>query len=88
MSDEPLAKAFKSGNSTAIRIPAELALEIGSQWKPHFNEAGQLVLTPIKQEPRRLDMSFVGQGCGLKPFTLEERIIHSRPSEMAIEPNA
>ncbi len=82
MGDEPLAKAFKSGNSKAIRIPATVELEVGSRWKARYNEAGELVLTPVAAKPDRLDMSFVGKGCGLRPFTREERIIHPRPSDV------
>ena len=84
MGDEPLAKTFKSGNSKAIRIPASIEVEVGSQWKPRFNKKGELVLSPVKAKPRRLDMSFVGKGCGLKPLTREERTIHPRPSELNI----
>lgn len=81
MGKEYPARSFKSGNSVAIRIPAELAVEPGKDWTIMRNEDGKLILDLRKKLPRKLNLSEIwGKGCGMKPLTPEERIIHPRPS--------
>ena len=83
MGKEYPAKSFKSGNSVAIRIPAELGLEAGRDGTISPDDEGRLIIDMKPKQTRRLDLTKIwGHGCGMKPLTPEERIIHPRPSKM------
>ncbi len=49
MGDNYLAKSFKSGNSIAIRMPAELGIEAGEEFRLVKHGDGSLTATPVSR---------------------------------------
>lgn len=43
------AKSFKSGNSVAIRMPAELGIEAGEEFRLVKHKDGSLTATPVSR---------------------------------------
>jgi antitoxin VapB len=80
------ARSFKSGNSVAIRMPAELGIEPGHDWVVESRD-GKLVLEPKPQAKRKFDIEKVwgcARGSGLR--FVEDRNFEPRPSEIDDQP--
>jgi antitoxin VapB len=75
------AKSFKSGNSVAIRIPAELGIEPGREWTIESQD-GKLVLEQMPKAKRKFNIDKV-RGCaigsGLQFIKDEDRVFEVRP---------
>lgn len=81
MGKEYAAKSFKSGNSVAIRIPAELGVEPGREWTL-TEEDGALVLRAKPAEKQFIDVSgFWGKAPGIRLAPRED--FEDRPSAIA-----
>ena len=81
MGKEFPAKSFKSGNSVAIRMPAELGIEPGREWtvEPHD---GKLVLEQKPKAKRKFNIEKVwgcAVGSGLRFIKEEDRLFVERP---------
>ncbi len=74
------AKSFKSGNSIAIRMPAELGIEPGHEWTVESQD-GKLVLEQKPATKRKFNIEKV-RGCaigsGLRYIKDEERVFEPR----------
>jgi antitoxin VapB len=74
------ARSFKSGNSVAIRMPAELAIEPGHDWVVEQQD-GKLVLEPKPKEKRKFNIEKVwgcAIGSGLQFIKPEDRVFEER----------
>jgi len=75
-------KTFKSGNSVAVRLPKALGVEAGVEMTVR-EERGRYIVEPVEpagQKPKRIDLTGIyGAGAGLRPLTLEERVIDPSP---------
>jgi antitoxin VapB len=61
------AKVFKSGNSLALRLPAELGLEAGMEMDLRVEDGGRYSLSRPDAPKRKIDVSkFAGKLPGLK----------------------
>ena len=83
-------KIFKSGNSNAVRFPASFETVPGTVVEVR-EEHGRWIVEPvIEPEKKYIDVwSFYGSMPGLKPLTLEERVLEDRPSgQWALDPDA
>ncbi len=61
------AKVFKSGNSLALRLPAELGLEAGMEMNLQVEDGGRYSLTRADAPKRKIDVSkFAGKLPGLE----------------------
>lgn len=68
-------KVFKSGNSKAVRLPADYPLALGQEVIVR-EEHGRYVIEPVK---RKIDLTGIaGSMPWLKPLTAEEREIEER----------
>lgn len=77
------AKVFKSGNSLALRLPAELGLEAGLEMELEA-QAGVYTFRPAAPLRRKIDVSgFAGKAPWLKPLPPELREFEERPSMIA-----
>jgi len=75
------AKVFKSGNSLALRLPAELGLEAGMEMNLLVEDGGY-VLSRVEPPKRKIDVSgFAGKCPWLKPLPRED--FDERPSTIA-----
>jgi len=75
MNAEKSTKVFKSGNSKAVRLPADYPLELGQEVVVR-EEHGRYVIEPVL---RRIDLTGVaGSMPWLKPLTPEEREFEER----------
>lgn len=72
-------RIFKSGNSKAVRLPADYPLEPGQEVIVR-EEAGHYVIEPVLSPQARRDalLATFGSVPGLKPLTAEEREIEER----------
>lgn len=78
MGKEYRAKTFKSGNSVALRLPAEMGIEPGREWRVR-EENGQFMVEPMPVEKKKIDLTGIwGSMPGLKPLSPEERIMEPR----------
>jgi antitoxin VapB len=67
------AKVFKSGNSLALRLPAELGLEAGMEMNLQVLENGTYALARADAPKRKIDVSgFAGKCPWLKPLPRED----------------
>lgn len=74
-------KIFKSGNSTAVRLPASFGAVPGTVVEVR-EEQGRWIVEAVPEKPRKIDVaSFYGSMPGLTPLTPEEREFEDRPSE-------
>ena len=79
LSKEWTGRSFKSGNSVAIRIPAELAIEAGQDWTIRRNDDGDLVVSAKARKTERIDLTGIyGSKPGLKPLTSADREFEER----------
>ena len=75
------AKVFKSGNSLALRLPADLGLKEGTTMLLR-EERAEFVFHPEGAAPRKIDVSgFAGKLPGFKPAPRED--FEERPSAIA-----
>jgi antitoxin VapB len=74
------AKSFKSGNSIAIRMPAELGIEPGNEWTVESQD-GKLILEQKPKAKRKFNIDKV-RGCaigsGLQFINDEDRVFEPR----------
>ena len=72
-------RVFKSGNSKAIRIPADWALEPGQEVMVR-EEAGRYVIEPVRDDAawRAALVASFGSVPDLRPLMPDERIIEER----------
>lgn len=74
-------RTFKSGNSIAVRLPKALGIAAGVEMRV-CEEHGKYVLEPVKEAPRKIDVSkFAGKLPWLKPLTREERDFDDSPRD-------
>jgi antitoxin VapB len=79
------AKVFKSGNSLALRLPAELGLQAGVEMELEVGSDGVHTFWPAAQPKRKIDVSgFAGKAPWLKPLPPELREFEERPSTVAV----
>lgn len=73
------AKVFKSGNSLALRLPAELGLTAGAEMKLIAEGDGRFSFEPIERPKRKLNVdAFWGSATGLKLIAPEDRVFEER----------
>lgn len=74
------ARVFKSGNSTAVRLPASFGAVPGTVMELR-EEQGRWIMEPVTETPRTIDVSgFAGKAPWLKPVPPELREFEDRPS--------
>ena len=73
------AKVFKSGNSLALRLPAELGLTAGMEMELKVEDGDHFSFEPIERPKRKLNVAaFWGKATGLKLLAPEDRIFEER----------
>jgi antitoxin VapB len=73
------AKVFKSGNSLALRLPAELGLTAGMEMELKVEEGEHFSFEPIERPKRKLNVdAFWGKAKGLKLLAPEDRVFEKR----------
>lgn len=75
MGIERSTKVFKSGNSKAVRLPADYPLELGQEVIVR-EEAGRYVIEPVKRKIRLAGIA--GSMPWLKPLNAGDREIEAR----------
>ena len=71
-------KAFKSGNSIAVRLPKSFGVKPGTEMRVR-EEQGRYVIEPVDGNPERIDLTGIwGSMPGLKPLKPEERLMEPR----------
>jgi len=79
-------RIFKSGNSTAVRLPASFGAVPGTVVEVR-EEQGRWVLEPVAETPRKIDVaSFYGLCPDIEP--IGDRSFDERPSERVKRENA
>lgn len=73
------AKVFKSGNSLALRLPAELGLSAGMEMELKVEDGEHFSFEPIERPRRKLNVAaFWGKAKGLKLIAPEDRVFEER----------
>lgn len=73
------AKVFKSGNSLALRLPAELGLKAGMEMELQVEGGDHFSFEPVERPKRKLNVAaFWGKATGLKLLAPEDRIFEER----------
>lgn len=73
------AKVFKSGNSLALRLPAELGLSAGMEMELKVEDGERFSFEPIERPKRKLNVAaFWGKAKGLKLIAPEDRVFEER----------
>lgn len=73
------AKVFKSGNSLALRLPAELGLTAGMEMALKVEDGDRFSFEPIDRPRRKLNVdAFWGKATGLKLIAPEDRVFEER----------
>lgn len=72
-------KVFKSGNSKAVRLPADYPLELGQEVVVR-KEGGRYFIEPVLTGQARLDalLATFGSVPGLQPLAPEDREVEER----------
>ena len=79
LSDVKMTRAFKSGNSTAVRLPKSFGIVPGTQLKLR-EEQGQFIVEPVRSTTDKFDVwAFYGSIPDAELIT--DRSIDPRPSE-------
>ncbi len=76
------AKVFKSGNSLALRLPAELNLEAGMEMNLQIGPDGTYSLSKADAPKRKFNIDKVwgcAIGSGLQPIDEDDRWFEERP---------
>ena len=82
MGKEYTAKAFKSGNSVALRLPKALGVNPGDVAKIVQNEDGDFAVTLTDRPKRKFNIDKVwgcAAGSGLQYIKPEDRVFEHRP---------
>lgn len=73
-------KVFKSGNSMAVRLPAGLGLQPGTEMELTSENGGFLTLEPAERPKRKFNVEKVwGSATGLELIKPEDRVFAERP---------
>jgi antitoxin VapB len=73
------AKVFKSGNSLALRLPAELGLAAGMEMELKVEDGEHFSFQPVECPKRKLNVAaFWGKATGLKLLAPEDRVFEER----------
>lgn len=73
-------KVFKSGNSMALRLPAELGFQPGTEMELTSENGEAFSFEPVERPKRKLNVAkFWGIEPELKPLAPEDRTIDSSP---------
>lgn len=68
-------KVFKSGNSLALRLPAELGLAAGTEMNLEVENGEYFSFEPVDRPKRKLDVArFWGTVPDLQPIATEDRL--------------
>ena len=68
-------KVFKSGNSMALRLPAELGLAAGTEMNLEVEDGEHFSFEPIDRPKRKLNVAkFWGTVPDLQPISPEDRV--------------
>jgi antitoxin VapB len=60
-------KAFKSGNSVAVRLPKSFGIAAGTELTLREDQ-GRYIVEPVETEPKTIDLTGIAGSCpGLKP---------------------
>lgn len=74
------AKIFKSGNSLALRLPAGLGLEAGTEMDLRVEDGEHFSFEPVDRPKRKFDIDKVwGSAKGLELIKPEDRLFEERP---------
>lgn len=72
------ARVFKSGNSTAVRLPASFGAVPGTVMELR-EEQGRWIMEPVTDQPRTIDLTGIwGSIPGLKPIAAADRVFEER----------
>lgn len=83
MGKEYPAKAFKSGNSVALRLPKALGVSAGELATIVQDESGNFLVKRLDRPKRKFNIAKVaGSAKGLKHIQPEERVFEERPSAL------
>lgn len=84
MSKLRTTKAFKSGNSIAVRLPASFGVKPGTEMRVR-EEQGRYVVEPVEAKAEEKDWSrlweLIGSCPNLEPLTPEEREFDESPRD-------
>ncbi|MEA3065476.1 MAG: antitoxin VapB [Sphingomonadales bacterium] len=73
------AKVFKSGNSLALRLPAELGLTAGMEMELKVEDGERFTFEPVERPKRKLNVAaFWGKATGLRLLAPEDRVFEER----------
>lgn len=76
--NEVTTRAFKAGNSVAVRFPKKLGIAPGTELRIR-EEGGRFIVEPVMLPPKLIDLTGIaGSIPWLKPFTPEERLFEER----------
>lgn len=74
------AKVFKSGNSLAVRLPADVKLKAGMEMDLTVEDGVHLSLDPIEMPKRKFNIAKVaGSARNLEYIKPEDRVFEERP---------
>lgn len=74
------AKVFKSGNSLALRLPAGLGLEAGSEMDLRVEDGTFFSFEPVDRPKRKFNIAKVaGSATNLELLKPEDRVFRERP---------
>jgi antitoxin VapB len=74
------AKVFKSGNSLALRLPAELGLAAGMEMSLRAEDGEHFSFEPLERPKRKFNIAKVwGSATGLELIRPEDRLFEERP---------
>jgi antitoxin VapB len=73
-------KIFKSGNSLAVRLPAGLGLQAGTEMDLEVENGQVFTLEPVDRPKRKFNAAKVcGSATNLRPISDEDRLFEERP---------
>lgn len=76
--NEITTKAFKSGNSVALRLPKRLGILPGTEMRIR-EEDGRYIVEPVDRPKRKFDVDAIwGTAPWLKPLKPEDRLFEER----------
>lgn len=76
--NEVTTKAFKSGNSVALRLPKALGIRAGTEMRIR-EEAGRYVFEPV-EPATKIDLTGIAGSCpSLKLLSPEDRMFEDSP---------
>lgn len=73
-------KVFKSGNSLALRLPASLGLQAGTEMNLEVEDGEHFTFAPVDRPKRKFNIAKVcGSATSLSPIPDDERLFEDRP---------